>query len=138
MAARDRIYRAVRNALTRDGWTITHDPYRLVHETDVVEVDLGAERTLAAQRGEELIAVEIKSFIGQSPLRDFETALGQFEVYAVALREHDPDRRLFLAVTTLAYEEVFTRPLVRLVLQSRPVPLLVVDLLGEEVVQWIT
>jgi XisH protein len=70
-------------------------------------------------------------------LRDFEAALGQFEVYAVALREHDPDRRLFLAVTSLAYDEVFTRPLVRLVLQSRPVPLLVVDLLGEEVVRWI-
>jgi hypothetical protein len=137
MAARDRIYHAVRNALLRDGWTITHDPYRLAHEADVVEVDLGAERTIAAERGADLIAVEIKSFLGQSPLRDFEAALGQFEVYRVALQEHDPDRRLFLAITTLAYEEVFTRPIVRLVLASRPVPLLLVDLLGEEVARWI-
>jgi len=137
MAAKDRIYRAVRAALIRDGWSITHDPYRLAYESDVVEVDLGAERTIAAERGDELIAVEIKSFLGQSPLRDFETALGQFEVYRIALHEHDPDRRLYLAVTTLAYEEVFTRPLVQLVLAARPVPLLVVDLPGEEVVRWI-
>jgi XisH protein len=137
MAARDRIYHAVRNALVHDGWTITHDPYRLAHEADVVEVDLEAERTLAAERGGELIAVDIKSFLGQSPLRDFEAALGQFEVYRVALQEHDPDRRLFLAVTTLAHEEVFTRPLVRLVLASRPVPLVVVDLSAEEIVRWI-
>jgi hypothetical protein len=137
MAAKDRIYLAVRNALVRDGWTITHDPYRIAHEADVVEIDLGAERAIAARRGDEIIAVEIKSFLGQSPLRDFQPALGQFEVYRVALHEHDPDRRLFLAITTLAYEEVFTRPLVRLVLQSRPVPLLVVDLPGEEVVRWI-
>jgi hypothetical protein len=81
--------------------------------------------------------VEITSFFGESPLRDFEGALGQFEVYAVALREYDPDRRLVLAVTTVTYDEVFTRPLVRLVLKARPVPLLVVDLACEEVVRWI-
>lgn len=138
MAAKDRIYRAVRIALEKDGWTITHDPYRISHEGDVVEIDLGAERTIAAARGDDIVAVEIKSFLGQSPIRDFETALGQFEVYAVALHEYDPDRRLFLAITTLAYEEVFSRPLVRLVPQSRPVPLLVVDLVGEEAVRWIT
>jgi hypothetical protein len=138
MAARDRIHRAVRNALTRDGWIITHDPYRVTHETDVVEIDLGAERVLAAERAGDLIAVEIKSFLGESPLRDFQAALGQFDMYAAALVEHDPDRRLFLAITSLAYDEVFSRPLVRLVLQSRPMPLVVVDLVGEEVVRWIT
>jgi hypothetical protein len=138
MAARDRIYRAVRNALVRDGWTITHDPYRLTHETDVVEIDLGAEQPLGAERGGDLIAVEIKSFLGGSPLRDFQAALGQFEMYAAAIAEHDPDRRLFMAISTLAHEEVFARPIVRLVLQSHPVPLLVVDLVGEEVVRWIT
>jgi len=138
MAAKDRIYRAVRIALEKDGWTITHDPYRISHEGDVVEIDLGAERTIAAVRGDALIAIEVKSFLGQSPIRDFETALGQFKVYAVALREYDPDRKLFVAVTTLAYDEVFSRPLVRLVLESQPVPLIVIDLLGEEVVGWIT
>jgi len=137
LAARDRICRVVRNALLKDNWTITHDPYRIVHETDVIEVDLGAERAIGAARGDELIAVEIKSFLGQSPIRDFETALGQFAVYAAAIEEHDPDRRLFLGITTLAYEEVFTRPLIKLVLQSHRVPLIVVDVLSEEVVQWI-
>jgi hypothetical protein len=29
MPAKDRIHHAVKNALIKDGWTITHDPYRL-------------------------------------------------------------------------------------------------------------
>ena len=43
-----------------------------------VHADLGAERTLAAERGPDRIAVEIKSFIGASPVHDFEEALGHF------------------------------------------------------------
>ncbi len=30
MPARDRLHAAVRRALERDGWTVTHDSYRLV------------------------------------------------------------------------------------------------------------
>ena len=49
--------------LKKDGWTITHDPLTVsVGKTDLL-IDLGAERILAAERGGERIAVEIKSFI---------------------------------------------------------------------------
>jgi hypothetical protein len=43
-----------------------------------MQIDLGAEKILAAERGEEKIAVEIKSFISSSNISEFHTALGQF------------------------------------------------------------
>jgi hypothetical protein len=62
MPARDTIHADVVAALIKDGWTITHDPYRLIFGDEQVYIDLGAERLLAAKRGNEYIAVEIKSF----------------------------------------------------------------------------
>jgi hypothetical protein len=43
-----------------------------------VLVDLGAERLIAAQRGDEKIAVEIKSFTGPSAIHEMQMALGQY------------------------------------------------------------
>ncbi len=62
MPRKDNIHDAVRNALIRDGWTITQDPLFLEYGAEDMFVDLGAERLLAAERGTEKIAVETKSF----------------------------------------------------------------------------
>ena len=52
MPADDTIKQPVVNALIKDGWTITHDPYRIEIGTDNLYVDLGAERALlGAERG---------------------------------------------------------------------------------------
>ena len=68
-------------------------------------IDLGAERTIiAAERGSERIAVEIKSFTGPSDLDQFEDALGQFLICLVVLKEKEPDRLLILAVPLDFYE----------------------------------
>ena len=57
--ARDRFHGAVKNALEKEGWIITADPYQIsVGDVDF-EIDLAAEM-LAAERGGEKIAVEIK------------------------------------------------------------------------------
>ena len=40
----------VKNALLKDGWTITHDPLVLRWGTTDVYVDLGAEQLLAAEK----------------------------------------------------------------------------------------
>ncbi len=55
-----------------------------------VKIDLAAERLIAAERGEEKIAVEIKRFISPSPISDFHTALGQFLNYKIMLEVKDP------------------------------------------------
>ena len=59
MPATDVYHDRVKNALVKDGWTITHDPYTLSFGLKNVFVDLGAERLLAAEKGQEKIAVEI-------------------------------------------------------------------------------
>jgi Holliday junction resolvase-like predicted endonuclease len=68
MAACDVFHEAVKNALVKDGWTITHDPLALSFGEIDLYIDLGAERVLSAERDGQRIAVEIKSFNGPSPL----------------------------------------------------------------------
>lgn len=58
MPAKDRYHDAVKAALVRDGWTITHDPLTLRWGKKDMFVDLGAEKLLAAEKGERKIAVE--------------------------------------------------------------------------------
>lgn len=63
MPARDIYHKAAKNAMIKDGWAITHDPFRIrLARGKNLFVDLGAERLIAAERGLEKIAVEIKSF----------------------------------------------------------------------------
>jgi XisH protein len=53
---------------------------------------------LAAEREGRKIAVEVKSFIEQSTVHAFHTALGQYLDYLVALEEVEPERILYMAV----------------------------------------
>jgi hypothetical protein len=94
MAVKDAIHSAVKNALIKDGWTITDDPLRLKYKAVKLLVDLGAERTLAAERNGEKIAVEIKSFLNNSTINDLKLALGQFNLYLTYLRILKPEYRL--------------------------------------------
>ena len=53
MSAKDIFHDAVKRALEKDGWIITHDPLFLSFGGVDMYVDLGAERILAADRGDE-------------------------------------------------------------------------------------
>ena len=60
--AKDRFHGVVKTALVKDGWTVTHDPFEIQVGGVDMEIDLGAERLLAAERKDEKIAIEVKSF----------------------------------------------------------------------------
>ena len=140
MSARDTFHYAFRRALEKDGWTITDVPLRdSVGKTDLL-IDLGAERLVAAQRDNERIAVEIKSFIGSSAVQDLKEALGQYQLYQIALERSkaDSDRALYLAVRAETFEAVFEEPLGKAVLDKHSVKMIVVDDIGEAIEQWIT
>jgi hypothetical protein len=62
MPQKDLHHHAVRNALVKDEWIITHDPYRIDYKGTRLFADLAAERPLAAQKGQRKIVVEIKVF----------------------------------------------------------------------------
>jgi len=83
MPARDIYHDAVKNALIKDGWTITADPYNLKWGKDDLYVDIAAEKLIVAQKNEKKIAVEVKSFIGRSKMQDFQQAIGQFIVIVI-------------------------------------------------------
>jgi len=87
MPAKDIYHDTAKNALIKDGWTITHDPLSLKYGRKDMFVDLGAERFLAAEKKERKIAVEIKSFMGASDLTELEKALGQYLIYEMVINE---------------------------------------------------
>lgn len=139
MPAKNIYHDAVVAALVADGWTITADPLYLTVEDRKLFVDLGAERnTLAAERGDEKIAVEIQSFVGGSPVRDFQEALGQYAMYRVILARQQPDRPLFLAVPQAVYDGILSETLGQMVLTDLNVRVLVFEPARREVVRWIS
>ena len=73
---KDKFHEAVKNALIKDGWTITADPLQIKMGEIDAYIDLGAERLLVAEKAGEKIAVEIKSFLGASNIYEFYTAFG--------------------------------------------------------------
>lgn len=106
MPAKDKYHDVVRLALELEGWTITHDPLFIRLGRKRGYIDLGAE-IIAAEKGKEKIAVEVKSFLNISEVDDFEDALGQFLVYHFALLKKEPDRKLYLAVPKIFYNSFF-------------------------------
>ncbi|MBE9137991.1 XisH family protein [Nodosilinea sp. LEGE 07088] len=133
----DIIHDAVRNALIRDGWTITDDPYVIQYRRTTLYADLGAERPIAVERGGLRLVVEAKSFVGASKIQDLKEALGQYDIYRYLLEETAPDRKLYIAISTAAHRTFFTQDFVQLILQKHQLPIIVVNLDTEEVEQWI-
>ena len=137
MSAKDRFHEAVKRGLEKDQWMITDDPLELEWEEVKVKIDLAAERLIAAERGEEKIAVEIKSFIGTSAISDFHTALGQFLNYRIMLEAKESDRQLYLAIPLETYDTFFQSEFARMVKERYQLKLIVYEPLNEEIVQWI-
>jgi hypothetical protein len=139
MPAQDIYHDAVVRALTADGWMVTHDPLSLSYGGRDLYVDLGAERTtIAAERDGQKIAIEIKSFLGSSPVRDLEEVVGQYQVYRSVLTEIDPSRVLYLAVPQRVYESLFAERFGQLIRQRLQLRLMVFDEHEERIVAWIS
>lgn len=137
MPAKDIYHNTVRNALLKDGWNITDDPFILKWGTRDLYIDLGAEKVIAAEKGEQKIAVEIKSFIGASPVANLENALGQYILYYDILNRLEPNRRLYLAIRQETFTDLFEEPIGKILLENQRLRLLVFDSEQEVILQWI-
>ena len=133
----DIIHHAVKNAIIKDGWTVTHDPYLIQYKEVKVYVDLAAEKSFAAEREGQKIVVEIKSFVGASKLQDLKIALGQYDIYRSFLKALSPERKLYVAIGEKAYKIFFSKEAIQLVINTTLLPLIVVNLEREEIVKWI-
>lgn len=138
MAARDIFHEAVKNALQKENWVITDDPLKVEVGGAKFEIDLGAERLLAAERAGVKIAVEIKTFLSDSPITDYHAALGQFLNYQLALELSDPNRRLYLAVPAAVHEAFFQREFLQISVERYQIHRIIYDPIKEVIVQWMS
>lgn len=137
MPAKDIYHDSCKNALIADGWTITHDPLSLKIGKKDMFVDLGAEKFLAAEKSGRKIAVEIKSFVGNSEIEDLKNALGQYVLYENVMGLTEPDRVLYLAVREPVFIELFEEAVGKLLLDRQIIKLLVFNPDQEVIVKWI-
>jgi hypothetical protein len=135
--AKDIYHNTVKCALQKDGWTITHDPFPLQIGKKRLSADLGAERLVSAEKETRRIVVEVKSFVGQSDVKDLEQALGQYVLYQQILNEMGSERELYLAVSQLTFNSVFSIELGQVLLKNRVIKLVVFDDISEVIAQWI-
>jgi XisH protein len=85
---------------------------------------------------ERLIAVEVKSFVGPSPVSDLGEALGQYLLYKSWLARTDPERTLYLAIDTVVAVDVFGEPAAQVLVEDYAIRLLVVDVQQGRISQW--
>ncbi len=137
MPAKDIYHNEVKNALLKDGWTITADPYFIKYEDAELYADLAAEKPIAAQRQGQKIVVEIKSFVGRSLMYDFHGALGQYMVYRNLIQLTEPEYKLYLAIDDVVYKNFFQRKSIQLITNENKLLLIVVEMEKEEILQWI-
>ncbi len=138
MPARDRYHENLKNALIKDGWTITDDPFHLKWGKKDLYVDLAAEKLLIAEKGTQKIAVEIKTFSGDSEVADLEQAIGQYFTYLAVMSRNYPDWALYIAVHEDIFTDIFEEePLGKLILEDYKIPLIVFNPKREVIVRWI-
>ncbi|MCT7965372.1 XisH protein [Laspinema sp. D1] len=133
----DIIHNAVKNSLIKAGWTITDDPYIIQYRSTKLYADLGAERPIAAERDQEKIVVEVKSFVSASQFQDLKEALGQYDIYRYLLEETKINRKLYVAISALIYNTFFQRDVIQLIIKKHQLPMIIVDTELEEILQWI-
>ena len=137
MSARDLYHANIRNALIKDGWTITDDPLRLRWGKKDMYVDLGADKLLTAEKAKRKIAVEVKSFVGRSQIRDLQQAVGQYILYLDVLSKVEPDRELYLAIHEEVFDDLFEEPIGQLLLEKQRLKLIVFNRHAEVIVEWL-
>lgn len=137
MPAKDTFHDEVKAALVKDGWTVTHDPFTMSLGQTKVYTDLGAERPIAAVRGNEKIAVEIKCFLGLSVVRELVQALGQFVLYDTLLQSTEPERRLYLAMPEDIYKSLLDNSLGEQLRTTKGLAVVTFDPQQQEIIRWI-
>jgi hypothetical protein len=135
--AKDKFHSLVRQLLEKDGWTITSDPYTLSFGTRDYEVDLAAEKMLAAERGTERILVEVKSFLADSIVYEMHRVIGQYGTYRRVLKIQNIDRLLILALPKDAFETLFVDELGQMTAQEENMKFLLFDPNNKDFMLWI-
>ena len=79
----------------------------------------------------------MKSFLKDSTVSEFHTALGQFLNYKVGLEESETDRVLYLAIPKIAFYRIRQLPLLMKSIERFDVMLIIFDIDKRTIVEWI-
>lgn len=135
--ARDLFHEDVKEALIKEGWTVTNDPLSFKIGKMQIQIDLGAERLVAAERGAERIAVEIKTFSNLSFITALYEAVGKYIIYRNVLRRIQPDRTLFLALPESIFDRFFEESIIQETVQEEEINLILYNQTDKLITKWI-
>ncbi|GAA6622548.1 element excision factor XisH family protein [Scytonema sp. NUACC26] len=139
MPARDIFHESVKVALQKDGWTILREDWYI--EVDsmglAIYIDLAAQKLIEAEKDGLRIAVEIKSFVGDSNMTAFQKALGQFLVYVKAVKKQLHEWTVYLAIPVDIYNGFFLKfEFIREMVDEYDLKLIVFHPGTKEIVLW--
>ena len=137
MPRKDFFHDVIKNALIKDGWTITADPLRIEFGGMDFYIDLGAEKLISAEKDGRKIAVEIKGFVSPSAVYEFHAAIGQFMNYRLLLSQKEPDREMYLAVPEDIFDSFFETPFGMLAIAEYQLKIIIYDEEKEVIIKWI-
>ena len=135
--ARDKFHEEVRSAVEAEGWIVTDDPLSFKIGKVQVQMDLGAERLIAAERGNEKVAIEIKTFSNLSFITAFYEAVGKYVIYRNVLKIRDPERVLYLAIPEVIYKRFFEEVIVQKVMEDENFKMVIYNQHTKAISQWI-
>lgn len=97
-----------------------------------------AERApFVAEKDNQQILVEVKTFGDRSFMRALQQALGQYQIYVDFLEFTGLGYELYLAVNSAVYETFLRGTATQRIIQRHQVKLLIIDIGREEVVEWL-
>lgn len=137
MPAKDVYHYQAKNALIKAGWRITRETYQIKYREIKLYADIAAMAMFAAEREQQQIIVEVKSFLGASRVRDFEAALGQYILYRLYLTQIFPEAILYMAVSDAIYQSFFLKSAIQFAVMELDIKIIVFNIGKEEIVQWI-
>lgn len=135
--ARDKFHQEVRIALENEGWRVTDDPLYMKVGNIPVHIDLGAEKLIGAEKGDEKIAVEVKTFGIPSFITALHEAVGKYIIYREALKQTNSDRVLYLAMPSNVYDLYSREPIVKNVFKSYDFKVILYKPETNKLVSWI-
>lgn len=135
--ARDLFHENVKEALRKEGWTVTDDPLSFKIGKMQIQIDLGAERLIAAEKGAERIAVEIKTFSNLSFITALYEAVGKYIIYRNVLKRIQPDRTLFLALPESIFDRFFEESIIHETVQEEEINLMLYNQTDKLITKWI-
>jgi hypothetical protein len=103
-----------------------------------VQIDLGAERLIAAERGTDKIAIEIKTFGSLSFITSFYEAVGKYIVYRNVLAMREPERILYLAVPETIYTRFFEEQVIQKTMRDERFKLVIYNQTNQIITEWVT